>query len=80
MGLLQWTDLLLGSSGQRDSFGAPPPWGALGSGTPSRHCHIDGEQWAVGLLQCTATLGAVGGGTSSTHNHTTGEHRAVDLL
>ena len=54
MGLLQWTATLLGSSARRDSFRAPPPcWGALGSGTPSGHCHIDGEQWAVGFLQCT---------------------------
>ena len=25
-------------------------------GTPSLHCHIVGEQWAVGLLQYTVTL------------------------
>ena len=30
--------------------------GALGSGTPAMHCLTAWEQWAVQLLQCTASL------------------------
>ena len=49
MGLLQCTTTLLGSNGQWDSFTTPPHcWGVAGSGTPSIHRHIAGEQWAVG--------------------------------
>ena len=56
MGLLHDTVTLLGSSGQWDSFKVPPHcWGAVGSGTPSVHCHAVGEQWLVGLLHDIAT-------------------------
>ena len=30
--------------------------GAVGSGTLVMHCHIARGQWAVELLQCTATM------------------------
>ena len=67
VGLLQCTVARLpGRSGEWDSFSAllPDCWGVVGSGTPSVHYHTAGEQycytvgvqWAVGLLQCTATL------------------------
>ena len=48
---------LLGGSGQRNYFYALlHSLGAVGSGSPSLHCHIAGEQWAVRLLHGIATL------------------------
>ena len=47
----------LGGSSQWDSFSVPPHcWGALGSRTPSPHCHTAWDQLAMRLLLRTATL------------------------
>ena len=48
---------LPGGSGQRNSCTALPHCpGAVGSGTPATHCLTAWEQWAVQLLQRTASL------------------------
>ena len=60
MGLLQCTVKPQGSSGQRDSFSILPPCWEAAEEQWAVDCHNTGEQWAVGLLQCTATLGSSG--------------------
>ena len=42
-------------------------WGVVGSGTPAMHRHTAWGQWAVELLQCTATL-PVGSGQWNSSN------------
>ena len=55
--LLQCTASLPGGSGQCKNCNALPHClGAVGSGTPVKHCHTAQGQWAVELLQCTASL------------------------
>ena len=53
---------LPGGIGQCTSCNAlPHRLGALGSGTPTTHWLCASEQWAVQLLQCTATPPGGGG-------------------
>ena len=40
-------------------------WGAVGSATPAMHCITAWGQWAVQLLQCTASLHAYSGQCNS---------------
>ena len=59
----------------------PGPMGAVGSGTSAIHCPGARGQWAVDLLQCTASLpGAVGSGPPATHRLTAWGQWVVDLL
>ena len=57
MQLLQCIASLSGGSGQWNCCNALPhcPW-AVGSATPAMHCLTARGQWAVQLLQCTASL------------------------
>ena len=64
---------LPGGSGQWKCYNALPPslW-AVGGGVAAMHGHNACGQWALKLLQCTATVpGAVGDGTPTMHCHST---------
>ena len=61
MDLLQYS-ITVGGNGQWGSFNTLPHcWGAVGSGSPSVHCHTAGEQWAMNLLLYSATPVQSGG-------------------
>ena len=67
---------------ERNSCNALPHClGALGSGTPTMHCHTAWGQWGAQLLHCTASVpAAVGIGTSTMHCHTSWGQWAMELL
>ena len=57
MQLVQCTTTTPRGSGQCNLCNALPHClGAVGSATPAMHCHNAYEQWAVQLMQCTASL------------------------
>ena len=72
MRLLQCTASQPSGSGQWTSCNALPYClGAVDSATPAIHGRIAWGQWAVELLQCTASLsGAVGSATPAIHCRT----------
>ena len=72
MQLLQCSASLSWGHGQCSPCNALPHClGAVGNATPALHCPTAWGQWAVQLLQCTASLpGAVGSATPAMHSET----------